>query len=120
MIFEDLSFSLCLYLSFFMKLIEIFSMLEDFVQKFLMPCFFPSLLTTSHILFESIKSSRLFLVLSVRFRPLVKFSVNQLASVHQISECLGSLLIKSNLIIHVVLQNFRSKLLLELVNFQAI
>ena len=73
-----------------MKFMEVFCMLKDLSQEFSMARFFAGLLTRSHILLESVQSSRLFLILVKSFRALVKFTINELSRIHDITKRLAT------------------------------
>ena len=63
---------------FLVKLTELLSVEEDFIQEFAVTSFFPMLLARTHLLLKAIESPRLLFTVGIDFGSLVKFAVNQL------------------------------------------
>ena len=113
-------FAFNLSIPLFVELVEIFGVLEHFIEKFLVAVLFAVVLAASHVLLESIESPSLFLALCIRLRPPIEVSVDQLPLIHQVAKCLLAIKIKGYLVSHVVLKHLLPNLLLKLIHFQAI
>jgi hypothetical protein len=62
MSFKDGGFSFGLHLTLLVEFCEVFSVLKNLVQEFLMACFLSYFLARSHVLLEAIECSGFFLV----------------------------------------------------------
>jgi hypothetical protein len=92
-ILEDYCLSLGLSLPFFVELVEVLGVLQDFIEELTMASFLACLLATAHRLLKPVKGSCLLLRLSIALGSTVELSVNQLSLVHDVSQCLGAILI---------------------------
>jgi hypothetical protein len=107
-VLEDDCLSLRLGGSLLVELVEVLRVLKDFVQELTMACFLTGFLSRAHRLLEPVQGSCFLFALSEALGASVEFTVNQLSLVDNVSQGLGAVLVKSNLIAHIVGQDLRS------------
>ena len=84
-----------------------------------MPSLLTSFIPTPHILLKLVKCTRLLLALSIRLRPFVKFPVYELSCIQNITQCLLTIVVKTNLVSHIRLKHLLSQLILKLIYLEA-
>lgn len=120
MIFENDCFSLCLSLTFFVELMKIFGVLQNLVQKLTVSILLACLLAAPHVLLEPVDGPCFLFVMGVGFSSSVELAVNQLSLIHNVTQCLYAIVIKSHLAIHVIAEDVLSHLLLEIIEIETL